>query len=229
MLKSEAVESGESSGDREIWYHGEQGFYSIYHVDREQQKVHGLLIYRMADVDDGFHLRSVVDIPSAEWRTDHWVLAPSSMEHILDEDEPISRPVASDTLLPLSETIDDFLEVQREPEELSYGQLSDRIEALTKKGIDASHYLVDLYLKIALPFANAVLAFVAIPIAGRLRRHPSIAAIIGAGAGVGFLYWVILGLATSLGQTGTLPPLFAAWVANGLYALLGVALFLYSE
>ena len=81
----------------------------------------------------------------------------------------------------------------------------------------------------SLPFANAVLAFVAIPIAGRLRRHPSIAAIVGIGAAVGFLYWVILGLATSLGETGTLPPLLAAWSANAIYMLLGVALYLYGE
>ncbi len=216
-------------GEREIWYRGEHGFYSIDYVDRARQTVHGLLIYRLAGVDDGFHLRTVIDIPEAVWRTDHWALSPDAVEHILDEEEPTTQPVASDAVLPLSETIDDFLEVQREPEELSYGQLADRITDLSNKGIDASHYFVDLYLKLALPFANAVLAFVAIPIAGRLRRHPSIAAIIGVGAGVGFLYWVILGLASSLGQTGTLPPLFAAWAANGIYTLLGIALFLYSE
>ena len=100
---------------------------------------------------------------------------------------------------------------------------------LVGKGIDASHYLVDLYLKLALPFSSLVLALIAIPIAGRLRRHPSIAAIIGVGTAVGFGYWVLLGLATSLGQSGALPPLIAAWAANAIYALLGVVLFLWSE
>jgi len=214
--------------EREIWYHGAQGFYSIDYVDRPSQTVHGLLIYRVADVADGFHLRSVIDVPSAEWRQDHWILAKTTVEHILDEKELRSRPVPPDTLL-LPESIDDFLEVQREPEELSYTLLSAHIASLRAKGIDASHYLVDLYLKLSLPFASAVLAFVAIPIAGRLQRHPSIAAAVGIGGAVGFAYWVILGLATSLGQTGTLPPLLAAWAANGIYSLLGVALYLYSE
>jgi lipopolysaccharide export system permease protein len=100
---------------------------------------------------------------------------------------------------------------------------------MTRKGIDASHYLVDLYLKLALPFASAVLALVAVPIAGRLRRHPSIAAIVGLGTSVGFGYWVLLGLSTSLGQTGALPPAVAAWAANGVYALLGAVLFLSSD
>ncbi len=214
--------------EREIWYHGSSGFYSIDYVDRASQTVHGLLIYRFASVEDGFHLRSVIDIPKAQWRNDRWKLAPESIEHILDEETPRNQPVAKDGSI-LPESIDDFLEVQREPEELSYGLLRDRIDALNGKGIDASHYLVDLHLKLALPFANAVLAFVAIPIAGRLRRHPSIAAIVGVGVAVGFLYWVVLGLSTSLGQTGTLPPLFAAWAANAIYAMLGVALYMYSE
>jgi lipopolysaccharide export LptBFGC system permease protein LptF len=198
--------------EREIWYRGASGFYSIDYVDRTSQTVHGLLIYRFAPVDDGFGLRSVVDIPRAQWRGNHWSFAAESTAQILDEEAPRSEAVASDAAV-LPESIDDFLEGQREPEELSYGLLRDRIDALNGKGIDASHYLVDLHLKLALPFANAILAFVAIPIAGRLRRHPSIAAIVGVGVAVGFLYWVILGLATSLGQTGTLPPLFAAWSA----------------
>lgn len=214
--------------EREIWYRGSQGFYSIDYVDRASRTVYGLLIYRFAPVEDGFHLRSVVDIPHATWRDDHWTFAADSAVQILDEEEPRSEPLPHDDDV-LPESIDDFLEVQREPEELSYKLLGERIDALNRKGIDASHYLVDLHLKIALPFASAVLAFVAIPIAGRLRRHPSTAAIVGVGVAVGFLYWVALGLATSLGQTGTLPPLLAAWAANGLYVLLGVALFMYSD
>ncbi len=214
--------------EREIWYRGSGGFYSVDYVDRTTQTVHGLRIYRFASIDEGFHLRSVVDVPRATWKGDEWEFSPDSSEQILDEGTPRTREVARDAHV-LPETIDDFLEVQREPEELSYAALSERISDLTAKGIDASHYLVDLHLKLALPFANAVLAFVSIPIAGRLRRHPSTAAIVGVGAAVGFLYWVILGLATSLGQTGTLPPLPAAWSANVVYALLGVALYLYFE
>jgi len=49
---------------------------------------------------------------------------------------------------------------------------ADRIDSLTRKGIDASHYLVDLYLKLALPFASALLALVAVPIGGRLATPP---------------------------------------------------------
>ncbi len=214
--------------ERGIWYHGARGFYNIDYVDRDSQTMHGLLIYHFDSVEDGFQLRRIVDIPTAKWQGDHWSFSPGSMEQIFDDNTPRTQPATPESL-EIPETINDFLEVQRNPEELSYAALSERIADLTAKGIDASHYLVDLYLKLALPFANAVLAFVAIPIAGRLRRHPSMAAIVGIGVATGFLYWVILGLSRSLGETGTLPPLVAAWAANATYSLLGVALYLYSE
>jgi lipopolysaccharide export system permease protein len=210
--------------DRAIWYHGAGGFYNIDYVDRTGQAVFDLTIYHL---DEQFRLRSVVLVPRAQWIDGRWQ-ASGAVEHELDGTTFQSTPVPPEGVS-IPETLDDFLEVQREPEELSFGALSGRIQNLSRKGIDASHYLVDLYLKVALPFASTVLALIAIPIAGRLRRHPSVAAIIGVGTAVGFGYWVLIGLARSLGESGAIPPFFAAWAANAIYTLLGVVLFLSSE
>lgn len=210
--------------NRAIWYHGADGFYNIDYVDRARQAVYGLTIYHL---DEDFRLRSVVQVPRAQWTDGHW-LATGAVEHHLDRETFRSVPVRPENVR-IPETLDDFLEVQREAEELSFTALRERIQSLTRKGIDASHYLVDLDLKLALPFSNLVLALIAIPIAGRLRRHPSIAATIGLGTAVGFGYWVLLGLCTSLGQSGALPALVAAWAANAIYALLGLVLFLWGE
>jgi lipopolysaccharide export system permease protein len=210
--------------DRSIWYHGADGFYHIDYVDRSQQAVFDLTIYRL---DSAYRLQTVLQVPRAQWVDGHWRVT-DAVAFNLDGDTARAEPIPVDGLA-IAETLDDFLEVQREPEELSFTALNERIAGMTRKGIDASHYLVDLYLKLALPFASAVLALVAVPIAGRLRRHPSIAAIVGLGTSVGFGYWVLLGLSTSLGQTGALPPAVAAWAANGVYALFGAVLFLSSD
>jgi lipopolysaccharide export LptBFGC system permease protein LptF len=74
-----------------------------------------------------------------------------------------------------------------------------------------------------------VLGLVAVPIGGRLQRHPSVARIIGVGIAVGFGYWVLLGFGTSLGQSGALPGPVAAWSANAVYLLVAAALFLSAE
>ena len=210
--------------DRAIWYHGADGFYNIDYVDRTRQAVYDLTIYRL---DDQFRPRSVVNVPRAEWVGGRWE-PHDAVEHRLDGDA-FGAPPAPPAGVTISETLDDFLEVQREPEELSFFELRDRIDSLRRKGIDPSHYMTELYLKLSVPFASLALAWVAIPIGGRLRRHPSIAATIGLGTAVGFSYWVLLGLSTSLGLSGAVPPLFAAWTANAAFALLGTVLFLCSE
>jgi len=210
--------------DRAIWYHGADGFYNIDYVDRAQQAVYDLTIYRL---DAQFRLRSVVNVARAQWIDGRWQ-ATDAVEHAIDGGTFQSMPLPAEKLS-ISETLDDFLAVQREPEELSFIELRERVRFLTRKGIDASHYLVDLYLKLALPFASIALALVAVPIGGRLRRHPSMAATIGVGTAVGFAYWVLLGLSMSLGQTGAIPPLIAAWSANALFVLFGTTLFLWSE
>jgi lipopolysaccharide export system permease protein len=210
--------------ERAIWYRSAEGFYHIEYVDRRQQAVFDLTIYRF---DNAFHLRSVLRAPRADWVDGRWRTV-GAVEYPMGDGTLVGTPVPADAFR-IAESLDDFLEIQREPEELSFTALRERIDDLTRKGIDASHYLVDLYLKLALPFASFVLTVVALPIAGRLRRHPSIAATVGLGTAVGFGYWVVLGLSTSLGQTGALPPPLAAWAANGIYLLLGAGLFLSSE
>ena len=140
----------------------------------------------------------------------------------------MTRPLPPDQVL-IHETINDFLEVRREPEELSYHALRQRIQDLSAKGIDTSNALVYLHLKLAVPFTTLVLACVAIPLAGRVQRHPSIAAIVGVGLLIGCAYWVVLALANALGQSHVLPAVVSAWAANLIFFLLGAGLFLSSE
>lgn len=210
--------------DREIWYHGKSGFYNIGLVDKDRKILYGLVIYRM---DDDFRLTSVVQVPSAAWAGDRWQTQ-GGIEHHMNGGVVSTTALQPDQLV-IPETLNDFLEVAREPEELSFFTLRDWIVKLTRKGVDASEYLVDLHLKLSLPFASLILTLLGIPIGGRVRRHPSLALVAGLGLAVGFGYWVLLALSLSLGHSGALPPIVAAWSANLVFGLIGVALFLYSE
>jgi lipopolysaccharide export system permease protein len=189
-----------------------------------RRAVYGLVIYQL---DDGFMLRSVIEVPTAQWVDGGWHI-PQALERQLTTDPPTVHTLTADEVH-LPESLDDFVEVQREPEELSFIVLQQWIRELGERGIDASEYLVDLHLKLAVPFASTVLAVVAIPISGRVRRHPSMAAIIGLGIAVGAAYWVAFGMASSIGRNSILPPVLAAWAANIIFAVIGTALFLQSD
>jgi lipopolysaccharide export system permease protein len=211
--------------DRDIWYHGSDGFYNIEHIDLRHQTLYGVTLYR---TDESFALRSIVEARAVQWTGSGWKSS-GTVEHTIGPDGEITTTVLPHEPLLLNETFNDFLEVRREPEELNYLALRQRIEDLSRKGIDASAYLVDLNLKLAVPFTTLVLACVAVPLAGRVQRHPSIAAIVGIGLATGFGYWVVLALSNSLGQSGVLPPVVSAWTANSIFLLLAGALFLSSE
>lgn len=211
--------------DREIWYHGSDGFYNIDHIDRARQTLYGIVIYR---VSDDFELVSTVEVPSAQWTGERWDIPGATERRMSAFGDLEFRPIQAGAILQ-QETIADFLEVYREPEELSYATLRQRIQALTRKGIDASRFAVDLHLKLAVPFMSVILAALAIPIAGRATRNASVAATVGVGTLVGFSYWVVLALSMSLGHSGTLPPVLAAWAANLVCALVAAVLFLSVE
>ena len=44
-------------------------------------------------------------------------------------------------------------------------------------------------------------------------------AMIGLGFAIGMSYYFVVGFSRALGQTGSLPPLIAAWTANGVFAV----------
>ncbi len=208
--------------DREIWYRGSDGFYNIDHVDREQQALYGIAIYGL---DGDFQLVSTTVIASARWAGDHWEISGARRRRITETGEVKIERVDPGSVL-RSETIADFLEAYREPEELSYATLRSRLQALKRKGIDTTSFQVDLHLKLAVPFASLLLCALAIPIAGRPQRRTSVALVTSLGVVIGFCYWLILAFAVSLGHGGALPPAAAAWAANGIAGLAAAILFL---
>jgi lipopolysaccharide export system permease protein len=210
---------------REIWYHGSDGFYNIEEIEPRSKQLLGLTIYRC---DPAFNLRSIIEVPSARWNGSGWVTTGAVEHSVTSDGQIVTRRLAPNEVV-IHETLHDFLEVHREPDELSYLDLRQRIEDLSRKGIDASSYLVDLNMKLAVPFIALVLASVAVPLAGRVQRHPSLAAIVGVGLSLGFGYWVLLALSNALGESGVLPAVVSAWAASAIFLLFAGVLFLSSE
>ncbi len=211
--------------DREIWLQGSGGFYHIDHVDLRRGELYGVT---MLSVGPDFTSESVVEIRQARWAGDHWQVDGAVRHRLGPSGELRSEAVPNPELL-IREPLSEFTEVQRQPEELSFLELRDRIRRLSRKGIDASNYLVDLYLKLALPFSIVALMLIGIPIAGSVRRNPSVAQALASGLVVGFAYWVVLGFARSLGESGVVGAALAAWAANAIAVMLGGVLFLRGE
>jgi lipopolysaccharide export system permease protein len=46
---------------------------------------------------------------------------------------------------------------------------------------------------------------------------------------IGFGYWLSLGITASLGRSGLLPAVIAAWLPNFMFAMIAMSIFLFGE
>jgi len=94
------------------------------------------------------------------------------------------------------------------------------------KGADSRHYLIEFHRRLAYPAACLVLMLVGVPLGAASRRG---------GKSMAFVYTLVLVLVYYLlsnfgvawGKQGKLPVVVAVWLANGLFAVVG--LFLLSQ
>ena len=201
---------------RQVWYHGQAGFYNVERVSRRHRALYGLSIYQLGP---DFRPARLIEFDAATWNGQGWNLAGAHTREFRRSGLH-DTPGAPDGFT-LPESFDDFRTVAVEPEELSYGMFRRQIREVRRKGVDSSESLVDLHLKLALPAASLMMMLVAAPLAAAGTRITSLATSIGVGLVLGFGYFVVVAFTRALGQSAALPPALAAWSANVLFALLG--------
>jgi len=113
--------------------------------------------------------------------------------------------------------------VQKDPEEMSYGELEQFILEVARNGGDPKRWLVDLYLKISFPLANFIIILFGAPLAaGRIRSGGAVG--VATSLVICFLYFGTVKTAQSMGQSGTLEPLLAAWLGNMVFLVAGLVI-----
>jgi LPS export ABC transporter permease LptF/LPS export ABC transporter permease LptG len=213
----------------EIWYRGREGSAGesrIYHldlIDPASRQMSGVTILELAS---DFTLRGRWDAREMQWSQgeDAWRLA-TGFRREFRPNQPERVEAFEGRTLRLPERYQDFAEVPRAPDVMNYVELREYIGRLNAAGHKVGKYLVDLYSKIAFPFAHPIMALVGIPFAlqsPRGGRVIGIALCLALGLG----YFIVHSAALALARTEILPPLVAAWAANCLFASLGLYLFL---
>lgn len=120
---------------------------------------------------------------------------------------------------------DDLSKAQKKAEEMSYWELKQFIEKIKRNGGNPNRWLVDLYLKIAFPFANFIIVLFGAPLSSRKTRSgPAIS--FGISLLICFLYFGIIKTGQALGHNGTLSPMLAAWIGNIIFGTAAGFIFL---
>jgi lipopolysaccharide export system permease protein len=213
----------------EIWYRGREDGVAesrIYHIallDPATQRMSNVTVLSLGP---DFTMRRRWDARDMRWvgAEDAWRLA-NGVRREFRSGQPDRAEAFQEQTVRLPERYQDFAQVPRAPDVMSYRELEEYIDRLRDAGHKVAKYLVDLHSKIAFPFAHPIMALVGIPFAlqsPRGGRVIGIALCLALGLG----YFIVHSAAVALARAEILPPLVAAWSANALFATLGLYLYL---
>ncbi len=206
----------------QIWYRGQKGIYNFKLFDGQNSILRGITLYYL---DRDMNLTMRLDAEWGEWNKGGWLFHNLLITRFPHGEFPVIEKTARQ-MADIPETPDDFKVVQKDVETMGYTELKGYIRKLQTEGYDATRYIVDLEGKIAFSLVSLILAAIGIAFSLRSERSGGIAQGIGAGLVIGFSYWLIYAFGMSLGRSGTLPPLLAAWLGNILFGGASIWLFL---
>lgn len=136
-----------------------------------------------------------------------------------------SVTIGSQTDTTLSITIDDFYRKKNTVQALGYGRLNKLIKAQKMRGDQMVEYgLIERNTRWAFPFSAFILTLIGVSISSKKRRG-GIGMNIGIGIALSFSYILFMRFSQMFVFTGTLPPFFAIWLPNFIFAV--IAVFLY--
>jgi lipopolysaccharide export system permease protein len=109
------------------------------------------------------------------------------------------------------------------PDELTMREALAYARRVGRFGGSPREYEVAAMAKVAYPFTNLIICALGIPIALRLRKSSRVASFCAALA-LSFVFLWMMEIGRTLGVSGRLPPLAAAWMANAGFGALAVVL-----
>jgi len=162
------------------------------------------------------------DAASGTWEDGRWVLRDVRLRRFSAEAE--STAVFGALVLPADGPAPrDLSTRQLKPEELGYADLRAHIERLRVSGVHPGDLPVQLALKLSFPFVTLIMTLLGAPMAAGARRG-GFALAFAAALAISFVYYGVLQVGNVLGREGMLPPALGAWLANILFAGIGVAI-----
>ena len=133
--------------------------------------------------------------------------------------------------LSLPSTLDERSALERfsSPGSIPFWSLPGMIARTEAAGFSAVSYRLQWQQLLATPLMYAAMAILAAAFSLRLQRLGGLAALAGAGVGLGFLFFFVGQLCQALGRAAVAPVALAAWAPASLALLAGVTLLLYTE
>lgn len=210
---------GSFYGREHIWYKGNDCIYWIRNFDSRRFLMLDPTFYFF---DSSFRLLKRIDARTAVWKNGQWVLENGIVQEARGGGG-FDLTKFDEIFLKIPETPETFIREERSPEEMGYWQLERFAEGVKSEGYDAAKYFVDLNIKISFPFIIPIMILIGAPLALSQKKGGTPVAV-ALGMIFCFAYLLTLGVSRSIGFAGVLPPVLAAWLANGIFFFVGIYL-----
>ncbi|MDR0714811.1 MAG: LptF/LptG family permease [Bacteroidales bacterium] len=137
--------------------------------------------------------------------------------------ETLSAGESLDTTINLHPT--EFKRRDNFVEQMNMAELSDFIEELRMEGSDnINQYIIKLHERIAGPFSTFILTLIGVSLSSRKVRG-GIGIHVAIGITLCFLYILFMRFSSEFASKGNLSPVFAAWIPNFIFGLIGILLY----
>ena len=207
---------------KDIWIKGSNAIYHIGYFNPGDETISGMT---MNFFDDDFNLARRIDAKRGVYRKGKWFFRDCVEQiRLKNGTYDIRYPDRCNAKIDL--VPEDLKKVVKQSDEMSMHELSDYIQKIKHEGYDPTPYQVDWHAKLAFPAVCLVMTVLGSAIALRNPKQEGIAMGIAYGIGISFCYWIIHAFCLSLGHSGLLPPFVAAWTANIIFAIPGIAFLL---
>jgi len=200
-----------------MWYKGDDTIYNIRLFDAATETLYGVVVTQF---DRDFHTTQRIHARKALWKGGQWRFFEGTVK-TRQPDGAFAVSTFSETSFSLPETPADFAAGVTPSDEMGFRDLKRYARKIEREGYNARTYWVDMHVKLAFPCISLIMGLVGTALALRKEKGRGAAAGIGIGFAVVALYLVIFQLAKTLGYTGILPPVAAAWASNGLFITIG--------
>ena len=199
---------------RKLWLRGpDNSIANIELISPDRREMIGVTVFK---VTPDFTVRERVRADKLLWEHDAWRLR-GGIKYILGKDSLRVAPVDGE-VFNIVDNPDDLGMIAKSSEEMTFPELWDYVKRLKQSGYNAARYEVELYNKLSFPLSSLLMVLIATPLSLQKVRSGGLSRGIAFAVLIAFIYWGLVSVGTALGRSGALPPLEAAWIANGVFA-----------
>ncbi len=209
-------------GAEGAWFIKDSSIYNIRKLELTEGVLEGVRIYT---IERPFRLVKNTSVKRLVWKDGLWHAEDITTWYFTDGQQV--RKEYSPTGTVDLKAPEELVSLEQGYENMTITELSDYIRTLAIDGYDTSRYRTELYMRFTLPFVNLIMVFLGIPFSMRTGREGGLGAGVVVSILVGFSYWIVTGVARTLGETGTLPPLVCALFPDVLFLAIGLFMFGY--